>query len=216
MVHMKSYHVQFAHPIDPRRRLPRCRQDDSPQQAAIRLAERGHRVALLVNDQAADLVDTAVLQETGAAVDEVAGGCFCCRFNDMVAAIHRSEARARPDYIIAEPVGSCTDISATILQPLKQLHGRQIELSLYLVLIDVKQVRVFASLAPTGPGAGAGFPDDVLYIYRKQVEEADLIVLNKADLTTAAELDELRSALALQFPGTPIATISAPDRRRRR
>ena len=179
------------------------------QQAAVRLTERGHRVALLVNDQAANLVDTAVLQETGAAVDEVAGGCFCCRFNDMVAAIDRLKCSAQPDFIIAEPVGSCTDISATVLQPLKQLHGQQIDLSLYSVLIDVKQVRVLLRLHQQAQGPSAGFPDDVLYIYRKQVEEADLIVLNKADLATAAELDELRLALASQFPGTSITTISA-------
>ena len=180
------------------------------QQAAVRLAERGLRVSLLANDQAANLVDTAVLQETGAAVDEVAGGCFCCRFTDMVAAIDRLKRRAQPDYIIAEPVGSCTDISATVLQPLKQLHGQQISLSLYSVLIDVKQVRVLLRLhQQQAQGPSAGFPDDVLYIYRKQVEEADLIVLNKADLATAAELDELRLALASQFPGTSITTVSA-------
>lgn len=178
------------------------------QQAARRLAARGRRVALLANDQAADLVDTAVLQETGAAVDEVAGGCFCCRFDDMVAAIDRLKLSAQPDYIIAEPVGSCTDLSATVLQPLKKLYGRQIELSLYSVLIDVKQVRVLLRLQQQAQ-AGEGFPDDVLYIYRKQVEEADLIVLNKADLAAPADLEELRSALATQFPDTPILTISA-------
>jgi G3E family GTPase len=179
------------------------------QQAAARLTERGQRVALLANDQAANLVDTAVLRQSGAAVDEVAGGCFCCRFNDMVAAIDRLKRRAQPDYIIAEPVGSCTDISATVLQPLKQLHGQQISLSLYSVLIDVKQVRVLLRLHQQAQGPSAGFPNDVLYIYRKQVEEADLIVLNKADLATPAELDDLRLALASQFPRTPIATISA-------
>lgn len=179
------------------------------QQAAVRLAKRGHRVALLANDQAAGLVDTAVLQETGAAVDEVAGGCFCCRFNEMVAAIDRLKRRAQSDYILAEPVGSCTDISATVLQPLKQLHGQQFNLSFYSVLIDVKQVQVLLHLHQQAEGQSTGFPDEVLYIYRKQVEEADLIVLNKADLATAAELDELRLALECQFPGTPIATVSA-------
>ncbi len=179
------------------------------REAAIRLTSQGHRVGLLANDQAANLVNTAVLQETGAAVDEVAGGCFCCRFNDMVDKINALILRAEPAFIIAEPVGSCTDISATVLQPLKQLHGRQLELSLYSVLIDVKQAGVLLRLNEHRQRRSDGFPDEVLYIYRKQVEEADLIVLNKADLVSAAELDELRSALASQFPETPIVAISA-------
>ena len=65
------------------------------KEAAQRLTVRGQRVALLANDQAADLVDTAVLKEAGAAVDEVAGGCFCCRFPDMMAAIDRLRRKAR-------------------------------------------------------------------------------------------------------------------------
>lgn len=177
------------------------------RESAIRLARRGHSVALLANDQAANLVDTAVLKETGAAVDEVAGGCFCCRFNDLVAAIDRLKVRAQPDYIIAEPVGSCTDVSATVLQPLKQLHGRQIALCLYSVLIDVAQVRSLLRLQSRE--SDAAFPENVLYIYRKQVEEADLIALNKADLVSVADLDSLRSLLASEFPGTPIVSLSA-------
>jgi len=179
------------------------------QQAATRLAARGHRVALLVNDQAADLVDTAVLQETGAEVDEVSGGCFCCRFDDMVAAIDRLKLKARPDFIVAEPVGSCTDLSATVLQPLKQMYGRQVEPAPYSVLIDVKQVRALMRLKERYQAPSGGFPDDVLYIYRTQVEEADAIVLNKADLVAPADLEDLRLQLAAQFPDTPIVAISA-------
>ncbi len=178
-------------------------------QAAARLAARGYRVALLANDQAADLVDTAVLQESGAEVDEVSGGCFCCRFSDMVAAIERLKTRAQPDYIVAEPVGSCTDLSATVLQPLKQMYGRQVELGPFSVLIDVKQAKVLLRLTRQVRTGGEGFPDDVLYIYRKQVEEADVIVLNKTDLVAPADLEELRSALAAEFPDAPIVAISA-------
>jgi len=179
------------------------------KQAAVRLAARGHRVALLANDQAADLVDTAVLQETGAAVEEVSGGCFCCRFNDLVGAVDRLKAQARPDYIVAEPVGSCTDLSATVLQPLKQMYGREVELAPYSVLVDAKQARAIMRLGRQSQAAGDEFPDDVLYIYRKQVEEADVLVLNKADLVAPAELDELRAALAAELADTPVVTTSA-------
>ena len=45
---------------------------------------------------------------------EVAGGCFCCRFPDLLAAIRELQATAAPEFILAEPVGSCTDLAATV------------------------------------------------------------------------------------------------------
>ena len=49
----------------------------------------------------------------------------------------------------------------------------------------------------------------MLYIYEKQLEEADLIVLNKADRLAAGEREELKASLAARFPGKPILTMSA-------
>ena len=57
------------------------------------------------------------------------------------------------------------------------------------MLIDVKQVRVLARLRKAAAAeTAARFPDNVLYIYDQQLAEADLIVLNKADLISAGEL----------------------------
>jgi len=49
----------------------------------------------------------------------------------------------------------------------------------------------------------------VLYIYEKQLEEADLIVLNKTDLLSPAELADLKGSLARRFPDTPLLSMSA-------
>ena len=62
---------------------------------------------------------------------------------------------------------------------------------------------------PRRPSRRARFPDNVFYIYEKQLEEADLIVLNKADLLSAAELAELKGSLAERFPDTPLLAMSA-------
>ncbi len=178
--------------------------------AAEQLSRQGKRVGLVANDQAADLVDTEILKQTGSEVEEVAGGCFCCRFSDMIAAMERLVRDTDADVLIGEPVGSCTDLSATVLQPLKELHGRQFDLAPFSVLVDGHQVRVLNRLRQAAEeNPSARFPDSVLYIYEKQLEEADLIVLNKCDLLSATELTDLKASLAERFPDTPVLTMSA-------
>jgi G3E family GTPase len=179
-------------------------------QAVERLARQGKRVGLVANDQAADLVDTELLKDTGSKVEEVAGGCFCCRFPDMISAMERLVRQSQVDVLIGEPVGSCTDLSATVLQPLKKLHSQQFDVAPFSVLVDGHQVRVLARLRKAAAQEPAArFPDNVLYIYEKQLEEADLIVLNKADMLAAAELADLKASLAERFPDTPLLTMSA-------
>ncbi len=78
----------------------------------------GQRVGIVTNDQATDLVDTHTLRSQGFEVGEVAGACFCCNFNELTETVASLESQQRPDVILAEPVGSCTDLVATVVQPL--------------------------------------------------------------------------------------------------
>src|SRR5581483_12486880 len=87
--------------------------------AARVLRDRGAKSAAILNDQGAQLVDTAHVHRRGIDAAEVAGACFCCKFSDLIDAAEGLRAYA-PDVIFIEPVGSCTDLSATILQPLKR------------------------------------------------------------------------------------------------
>ena len=73
---------------------------------ARRLHDQGLRVGLITNDQGSELVDTAMLAAHGFPVEEIAGGCFCCRFNSLGEAANKLSAQSRPDVFIAEPVGS--------------------------------------------------------------------------------------------------------------
>src|SRR5947209_6866504 len=95
---------------------------------------RGQKVGIVTNDQAADLVDTTSLRSQGFPVEEVAGACFCCRFDDLVDRVGKLEAGDRPDVILAEPVGSCTDLVATVARPLEDLYSNRFEVAPYAVL----------------------------------------------------------------------------------
>src|SRR6516225_9305941 len=142
---------------------------------------RGQRVGLVTNDQAQDLVDTTSLRAQGFPVQEVPGACFCCRFDDLVGQVGKLEAAERPDVILAEPVGSCTDLVATVVQPLKDLYGERFEVAPYPVLFKPSHgLRILRDPSPPTPlpsgerGRGeGGFSPKAAYIFRKQLEEAD-------------------------------------------
>jgi CobW/HypB/UreG, nucleotide-binding domain len=137
--------------------------------AASRVLQgRGMRAAAILNDQGQHLVDTEFVGASGIAADQVTGGCFCCRFSELVEAAERLRAHS-PDVIFAEAVGSCTDISATTLQPLKLYYGRQFRLAPYTVLVDAARAREVEQ------------SPDLSFLFRTQIEEADLICFTKMD-----------------------------------
>lgn len=172
--------------------------------AAKLLAGQGKVVGVITNDQAAQLVDTGALKEAGLAVEEVAGGCFCCRFDELVLECNRIVDELSPDVVLGEPVGSCTDISATVLQPMKALHAERWQMAPFTVLTDPVRLRDALS-----PETSSAFPEPVLYIFRKQLEEADLIAINKCDLLGEEGLLALEAAVAKEFAGTPVLRMSA-------
>lgn len=168
---------------------------------AKRIAAGGQRVGLITNDQAAEQVDTGVVKLQGLPVAEIAGGCFCCRFQDLVAAGEEILAAVDPDVLLAEPVGSCTDLSATVLQPLKKFYGEWFTVLPYSVLVD--PARVDSTLL------GELKDSDIGYLFRKQLEEADLIVLNKIDTLDPEGRRRRLEALREAFGETPVYGFSA-------
>ncbi len=146
----------------------------------------GRTVGLITNDQSVGLVDTAMLAAHGFAVEEITGGCFCCKFNSLVDAADKLSVDARPDVFIAEPVGSCTDLKASVSYPLRRMYGHDFPIAPLSVLIDPIRALRILGLEP-----GKAFSPKVVYVYTKQLEEAEIIVINKIDLLDAGRLKTL-------------------------
>jgi hypothetical protein len=138
--------------------------------AARELKQRGMRSAAILNDQSDALVDTQLAELHGVPNGAVTEGCFCCRFSDLTAQLDAMRAYA-PEVIFAEPVGSCTDISATVLHPL--LADGAYRLAPFTVLVDPERAEALMHEGADG---------DIAFLFRKQLDEADLVCITKSDL----------------------------------
>ncbi len=147
--------------------------------AAERLRAAGKRVGVVLNDQGGELVDTRVARGAGFAAEEVAGGCFCCRLSDFVRCAERLLKDAEPEVILAEPVGSCTDLAATVVRPLRRFYGDRFRLAPLTVLVEAE--RAAELLAPDADA-------NLAYLFRKQIAEADVVCLSKADVAGATPM----------------------------
>lgn len=171
---------------------------------AKHLSDQGLKVGLITNDQAGGLVDTKLLRSQGYATEEIAGGCFCCRFNTLVDAAAKLTDATKPDVFIAEPVGSCTDLVATVTYPLRRMYGQAFSIAPLSVLVDPVRARRILGL-----DAGGTFSSKVAYIYKKQLEEAEVIIINKTDAITSDQLQELTDAMQKEFSDAKVVPVSA-------
>jgi G3E family GTPase len=173
---------------------------------AAHFREQGKNVAIVTNDQAADLVDTLLLRSQGFQVGEVAGSCFCCNFDALTGTVESLSEDQRPDVVLAEPVGSCTDLVATVIRPLEQIYEQSFDIAPYGVIIKPSH----GSKILGGQGQ-RGFSPKAEYIFRKQLEEADFVILNRIDELSALEVEHLESLLSQQYQGIPVIRLSAKN-----
>lgn len=175
-------------------------------QLARRYVADGKRVGIITNDQADNLVDTQNLRSQGFDVGEVAGACFCCSFDDLVATADLLGEEGAPDVLLAEPVGSCTDLVATVVLPLQQLLGDRFELAPFGVLL--KPSHGSRILAGKADGRRSGFSPQAEYIFRKQLEEADYLMIGRGDQLSDEQVAQLTDQLAEVCDGVPVIAVS--------
>jgi len=170
---------------------------------ARHLMKTGKKIGIVTNDQGHDLVDTNFLIKSGLPVLEVTGGCFCCNFHEFTNKINELSQNLMPDIVLAEPVGSCTDLVATVLKPILANYTNQFSLAPLSIVVDPNRVK---KLMIEGSSL---FSSEIDYLFQKQLEEADIIVLNKIDTITARDADNMVSFLKERFKGADVIMASA-------
>lgn len=170
--------------------------------AARELVRRGLRVGVITNDQGSALVDTEIMRNLNLPTAEITGGCFCCKFNELVDRANKLLLQVQPHVILAEAVGSCTDLAATVYQPLRKFYADSFDLAPLSVFVEPARLDRFVN-------GDWDFPESVAYLFRQQLTEADIIVLSKRDTITPDQCDELQLMLRDVAGKIPLHVMSA-------
>ena len=191
--------------------------------------QTGLKIGIVTNDQGSQLVDTHFLRANGLEVLSVEGGCFCCNFDEFTQKIAELRGSKDIDILLAEPVGSCTDLIATIFKPLLKNKApmldkfeKEFALAPLSIVADPKRIKRLmmqerAGNDDNGDGDGdkgtfpstAAFPTEVNYLFDKQLQEAGIIIINKCDTLPSEEIYLIEAFLRHKYPGIDVLRVSA-------
>ncbi len=189
------------------------------------LANReGLRVAVIVNDMSEVNIDAALVRDGGATLSrteetlvEMSNGCICCTLrDDLLREVSRLAQEGRFDYLLIESTGISEPLPIAQTFTFEDEHGTSLadltRLDTLATVIDAAHfLPLFGSsdlLAERNLSAGEGDERSLSDLLIDQVEFANLLILNKADLVSQKELARLRAILRKLNPGARILTTT--------
>ena len=156
------------------------------------VATMRQRLAILMNEFGEIAIDSKIIEGKAIRLAELGGGCVCCSLlGEFEAAVREIIDTVSPDLIVVETTG-VAEPDAVILDIQESLTS--VRLDGVITVADADALVRFPQLGHTT---------------RMQIEAADLILLNKADLVAAAELEGAQAALSRL---NPVASL-VPTRR---
>lgn len=161
------------------------------QLACMELCKKNIKASVITNDQGMKLVDSVFFRKKNIPVRQVVNGCFCCNYNKLESNIQSLVEATQPDVIFAESVGSCADIVATVIKPLLQFRAdAKVTFSVFA------DARLLLLLMKDKSNV---FEENIHYIFFKQLEEAEIIIINKVDLIAVEQLNELKQIVQKKY-----------------
>lgn len=185
------------------------------------LANReGLRVAVIVNDMSEVNIDAALVKTGHAALSrtdeklvEMQNGCICCTLReDLLTEVGRLATDGRFDYLLVESTGVSEPLPVAETFTFADENGQTLSavarLDTMVKLIDaanfLADYRSAETLADRRLGVADEDERDVVNLLVDQVEFADVIVLNKADMLPPDQLDELEAVLRALNPAADL------------
>lgn len=162
--------------------------------------EKYVKAAMISNDLGGEgLADDRFARLSGCAASELTGTCICYQTENLVARLDELFDEQGCELVTSDIPGFGVGALEHVYHTLNEQYTGRFELAPFTVLTEPETVRRLKN------DQGG----DLEYILKTQLVEADLIVLNKADLLTAQEREELLCYLRDNYKQAESIAISA-------
>lgn len=176
------------------------------------LANRsGLRVAVIVNDMSEINVDAALvrngeanLSRTEEELVEMTNGCICCTLReDLLVEVAKLAREDRFDYLLIESTGISEPMPVAETFTFEDQEGNSLsklaDLDTMVTVVDaanfMNEYRSYDDLTDRGLGLNEEDKRNIVDLLVDQVEFANVIVINKTDLVTPYDLEQLTTLI---------------------
>lgn len=147
------------------------------------LVQRGHRIAIVVNDVGEINVDAKFVESYGLRAREITGGCICCQiagtFANTLAILHNT---FKPDIVIVEPSGVAIPWGLKRAAEYSEAEADVvIEHAPVITLVDSTRIDMLF--------------ESVRRLVETQIREADVCLINKVDAATQEQIEKSRELI---------------------
>lgn len=163
------------------------------------------KVGIIANDLGANLVDTNLTRESGCTVEEIPSGCICYQMDNTVDKICRMRDRDGAKFVMSDIPGCGVGTVEHVYKQILRDEPDEFELSPLMVIVDPERLRMIMP-----EQADINLPAELKFLLEQQVEEGDLVVLNKIDTLSDEDTERYLSFLR-QSCEVPVMAISARE-----
>ncbi|MEW4527658.1 zinc metallochaperone GTPase ZigA [Maioricimonas sp. JC845] len=178
------------------------------------------RVAVIVNDMSEVNIDAGLVRDGGADLSrtderlvEMSNGCICCTLReDLLIEVGRLAREGRFDYLLIESTGISEPLPVAETFTFEDDHGNSLsrlaQLDTMVTVVDagsfMKDFGSWDDLTDRRIGLSEEDDRNIVDLLVDQVEFANVIVVNKTDLVTSYELEQLDQIIRRLNPGAEI------------
>ncbi|PZO86422.1 MAG: 4-hydroxytetrahydrobiopterin dehydratase [Micavibrio aeruginosavorus] len=169
----------------------------------------GLKVAVIINDMGEVNIDAALIEKSGANLShteekmvELSNGCICCTLReDLLKEVSELAKSGKYDYLLIEGTGIAEPLPIASTFEFRDENDFSLSdftrLDTMVTVVDAANfIRDYGSrefLSERGEVAGEGDDRTIVDLIVEQIEFANVVVLNKCDLVSPAELSTVRS-----------------------